>query len=461
MSPVLGTSATAASTPGLIAAPAPSGDTTGAVDTAAIQACIDAAASGDAGAVQLRAGIYWTTGILLRSRVTLRGAGWRTVIKAVPGIAGPVIGSDPAGMAAAEVCDLAVHGNRASATSDGIDLHDAAPVHPNVANLSDACNRVRNCSVSYAGRDGIVLGSKTPTTHGTGEGEHMASGCYVFGSGRNGMLVSGFDCSVWSCTVGGSVGHGVVLTGNNVRVYNTKAWYAGYDVITKIGAGGPASFDGFYIGQQAGGGTNAIQLSGCQSQDNGRYGLNVDAVSGVKVSGHAFGGEVVAGFRIGGGAAFVLDATLFNADRGYTPVFGVFDGNASGHQISIHADIPFTQLFSYVNGGSAQGCDIRVAASRQGYRDFGSQSPGATITPSPMFAPSGKWTLNGDATFANVTKAVPGMSMEMMVNAKTFTVTWGDSYTDPYGLGLPSTGTFFVRFRNIATNTDAPTWVRI
>lgn len=456
--PVLG-SLSSTSLPGLTSGPVPSGDTAGVTDTAAIQALINAATSGDGGIVQLRAGLYWTTGLVMKPFVTLRGAGWRTVIKAVAGTSGAVIGSDPGGVFAAEVSDLAVHGNRASTTSDGIDLHHAVPTQPNAANIGDACNRVRNCSVSYSGRDGIVLGSKTSTTHGSGEGEQMAEGCYVFGSGRYGMLISSFDCNVWNCTVGASVQHGIVITGNQVRLYNTKAWYSGWDTITHTGPGGLTSFDGFYIGQHPAGATSAIQLSGCQSQDNGRYGLNIDGVSGVKVSGHVMGGDYQAGVCIGNGASLVVEATLVPSDRFSTLAVAMFNGNASGHQLSFHSAVTTTALFQYMNGGSAKGCDVKYAASAQGYIDNGSTS--GTVVPSPTYYHTNKYTFTGAATIGAATKAVPGQNVEFLIVAGSNTVTWDASYTDPTGTALPTTGTFTIRFRNIAQNTDVPTWIRL
>lgn len=447
-------------------APAPSGDTSGATDNTAIQALIDTAtAGGDGGIVQLRAGTYYVTGLQMKPMVTLRGAGWRTVVRAAAGTANAVIGSPASGtLYGAEVSDLTVYGARASTTSDGINLTLSTAGQPQLTavGLADAVNRVRNCAVLYAGRDGIVLG--VGSIHVTGEGENMAQGCYVLGSGRYGMNLSGFDLNVWNCTVGASTQHGVVITANNIRVYNTKSWFAGRNYypagsIDTIGSGA-SSYDGFYIGQNLGG-SNAIQLSGCQSQDNGRYGLNLDGVSGVKVSGHYFGGDAVAAFRLGNGAAFTLDGTVGQADRGATPVLGVCDGNGQGSQIKLHYDAgqAATNLFQYVNSGSLKGCDVAVYSSANGVNNVGNVS--GAQTPNALLGNSFVYTFTGNGSIANARPAVPGQTLEFMVSAGANTISWGTDYHTLGGGALPTTGNFSIKFRNINTTTDTPYWVQI
>jgi hypothetical protein len=459
-------SASSSTPPYELLAAAPSGDTTGATDTAAIQALIDTvAAGGDGGTVQLRAGIYYSNGLVMKSLVTLRGAGWRTIVQGAASTAVAVIGSPGSGaLYGAEVCDLRVNGARCSTTSDGINLTSATSAQPNGMLLSDATNRVRNCVVQYAGRDGVVFGH-SGATHSGGEGEGMLSGCYVEGSGRYGVLLDAFDCQMWNCTVGVSAQHGVVIQANNCRVYNTKSWYAGRDYyptasLDTLGSGS-ASYDGFFITQPGGGGNNAIQLSGCQSQDNGRYGLNCNGVSGVKISGHMFGGENVAAFRIGSGASIVLDGTLAQGDRGVTPVIGIFDANGSGHQISLHYDgaQAATANFQYVNGGSARGTDIRLYATGGGTWNYGNVS--GSQTPNYALATTHVFTFTGNGTIANTSRGVPGQQLEILVNAGANTIAWGTQYHTIGGGALPTTGSFSARFRNITENSDTPYWLLV
>lgn len=445
-------------------APPPSGDTTGATDTAAIQDLIDDAASGNGGTVQLCAGTYYVTGLVGGNMVTIRGSGWRTRVRAVAGITVPVIGTPVSGIIyGCEVRDMCVYGARASTSSDCINFDLSATGQPqySAVGMPDSVCKVVNCLVLYAGRDGISIGGPDGTRPGS-SGGHYIRDCYVIGSGRYGMLLNAFDSLVIGCDVGASKEHGVVISANQTRVIGTKSWYSGRNLYQEGGidviGSGASSYDGFFITQPSPSGNNGIQMSGCQSQDNGRYGINFNGVSGVKVSGHMFGGDVVAAFRLGNGNAISLDGMLPQSDRTSTPVLGVCDGNSSGCQLKLHFDSgqATTNLFQFVNGGSFKQCHVEVYSGAGGVNNVGNVS--GAQTPSALLARTWVYTFTGNGSIENTRPAVAGQEIQFVVAAGSNTISWGSDYHS-IGAALPTTGSFVARFVNVTMNSDTPYWV--
>jgi len=111
--------------PASVTLPLPSGDETGATDTAAIQAAENALSALGGGTILFQPGTYWTTGLMKQSLTTWQGAGWEvTFLQLADGANADVVqgadfgsltgtGSD-GGIYGWAIRDMCIDGNKAN-----------------------------------------------------------------------------------------------------------------------------------------------------------------------------------------------------------------------------------------------------------------------------------------------------------------------------------------------------------
>jgi len=308
-------------------------------DTAAINAAITVASGLGGGVVQLAAGTFLVTNLVMKSRVILRGAGMdATTIKLAASTTHDVIDTNgtsgaPASLVGIE--DLTVNGNK-SAQSSGVDLQQYG-INLNSANdswvnrvkvvntqrsgiyISGSRNTVTNCVLSgigkvgaassIIGRSGIVFdsdGTNTPIgsiarnnrvidclEHGIkvypGGYDSLVEGNYVLAAGDRGVYLQGNRFSRvannvvdGATTVGIFVGDGSDAGIGNVVTGNT---------VTGIlqGTGG----HGILVQNQTDAVVSGNQVSGCYA-----HGIYVLTAARSKITGNGCHGN-----GTGGGAA--------------------------------------------------------------------------------------------------------------------------------------------------------------
>lgn len=440
-------------------------------DTAAIQAAIDAASLAG-GTVYLPAGEYLAN-VVLKNRVTIRGAGRNSTIRSRPNTSAAVIGTptDATKVYAIAVKDLQVNGNRPNgATGDGVNLSQTMgqPVLQGDTGLADPAYVMDNVTVAWAGRDGIGL--STGTNRG---GEHLVSNCYVFGSGRYGMYIHANDCKISNTTVGASAQHGIFIDGGANQLTGCKSWYAGYDAVAgnewtaaqlkpNQSPNNTGAYDGIHVANA--GNVWGTILTGCQTQDNGRYGLCLNGSKSVKVAGHNCNGDVTAAIAlIGGSQSCDVDAFVGHGDRGNTATGLVVDGSTTLYNRVRFGFIGSGITGKYLtatNGGSLGLNDVALQT------EDGLHAPTSTTTTMNMDPANygtivitlDKNTIIGPAT-AGKAPAGARLTVILIQNATgNFTVTWNASFRGAPTVAAGANLATAASFVNIST-TDTPSWV--
>jgi hypothetical protein len=264
---------------------APSGDTSGAEDTAAITAALAGLPPG--GMLSLAAGVFHTSGPIVpgpgqhlagRHGAAPGGDGaaqdYGTVIKPVASwssthaVAGVI--SYPAPQCQGDLTDLWIDCRAAPAGVDGV----AACGGANAVS-------VRNVGVYAATGHGFA---QYPNRSVTVDGWHL-SFCLAQGCGADGFYGAYTDATLVDCHAQSCHGDGFSIHGGNAKL---------------IGCRGDLCTNGFTLDVPAGGGYNdATVLTGCGTQRNANNGLNVVNTSAdgaadrapVLVDGCSFGGD--------------------------------------------------------------------------------------------------------------------------------------------------------------------------
>ena len=264
---------------------APSGDTSGAEDTAAINGALAGLPAG--GSLSLAAGIFYTRGPVVpgpgQHIAGLHGASpsgdgasqdYGTVIRPVGSWSTtyPVAGviSYPAAQCQGDLTDLWIDGRSAPPDVDGVAAYGGANAVT-----------VRNVGVSAATGHGF---SQYPDGSVTVDGWHL-SACLAQDCRGDGFCGAYTDATLVDCHAQGCDGDGFSIHGSNVKL---------------IGCRGDLCANGFTLDVPGGGGYNdATVLSGCGTQRNANNGLNVinssaggaAARSPVLVDACSFGGD--------------------------------------------------------------------------------------------------------------------------------------------------------------------------
>jgi len=264
---------------------APSGDTSGAEDTAAITAALAGLPPG--GRLSLATGVFYTNGPIVpgpgQHLAGLHGAppsgdgaaqDYGTVIKPVASwtTPHPVAGviSYPAAQCQGDLTDLWIDGRAAPAGVDGVAAFGGA----------NAVS-VRNVGVYAATGHGFA---QYPNRAVTVAGWHL-SFCLAQECGADGFYGAYTDATLMDCHAQACRGDGFSIRGANAKL---------------IGCRGDLCTNGFTLDVPGGGGYNdATVLTGCGTQRNANFGLNVintsaDGAAGrapVLVDACSFGGD--------------------------------------------------------------------------------------------------------------------------------------------------------------------------
>ena len=325
----------------------PSGDTTGAADTAAIGA---QAAAG--GTVTLAAGTFWTTGLTLPggARLAGAGAGWygtaapaaqRTIIKLAAAANHDVI-TIPAGNPYGLLQDLEIDGNKTAQTTAGRGITFAD------AGAAEECGwELRRVQVHDTFTIGLYVGNNRQAVYG----EHVL----VIGAGQHGVQVVGSDSTWVKLMIGasGSGWKGLVASGYMTRYIGGEVWSTpsgvGAVVVspenTFIGMG----FD--RNGQQGillDTGSDSVSIVGCTFHSNSQQADNT--YSDIKV-GQA-GNYSVAGCAFGALDGGITNRRKYCVETGGNPVAQIGNNQAAAATGTGYSDGP---------GVLAEGVDINTA----------------------------------------------------------------------------------------------------
>lgn len=454
-------------------APEPSGDTTGATDTAALQAAIDALAwssSGTHGGVlQLQRGTYWAAGLLMRPGVSIYGRGWgATRVKAPANATSAVLGS-PANtwLPGIELAFFTIDGNKINGgRGDGIHFNSTGLVSGGQTFEHDPTPKFHDLYINDAGNHGIVVNGPSQ------DGNNQPAGCqamiynvHIFGAMRYGVHILGPDVMFSSSQVGFNGEHGVVCE-DTALINQVKSWWNGdyWDGATYTAA---RPYHGFYI--TTGNSGYQVHITSCQSQDNGGYGFVFDGTRGASVHDASCADDQLGAVRFMNGATDNdMDFYLAYADRWppavANPNIVNFDGATTqynnveftGHRTRLANRTYFSATNSAVLGkqrlkgpGSQGGVDTITSA--------------ATITPDPTLANTLRVTLTQNTTINAPTSGYPGQEFLLCLTQDATgsrTVTWNAAYINTPAITATANSTTVINFRNISTS-GTPTWCAI
>ena len=418
-----GTSAPVKGGPGTFVAP--SGDTTGATDRAAIQAALDTAGQGSNPHTVYLDGNYHVNGVItMRTGAVLRGSGWYgTVINLAPGSNSDVI--DIGGAYRWGLHDLAVDGHSESQTQSGNTTGCGVNIATTGYNADAEGWRggmVFNMSgvyIHYTKSDGVRL------EDGSNEGRMW--NVYVIRAGRHGFnMRAGTDFFAGGLTSGESHDHGIRWNGDG-RLLWSKSWWSGYCPPrgTNPNLGKPTNTNacGYSI---TGDGPQIIQ---CEAQDSAGYGFDI----------HSNGGY----FTIKGDQSHNAHLRLMGSNAQiYLDVYPVAHGTTTPALVHPWNGRGNNVLISGWSGRVTAGTGAKavVAAGSSTDNDtirtvqMGAAQKYTTYTPtlSPDYTLGGiKITLTGDIAIGNPVENINGATAEIVLTQDATggrTVSWGSAY---------------------------------
>jgi hypothetical protein len=242
----------AAATQGMLQ---PSGDTSGATDTANITAAL-----ADGLASLSPSGTWYISNLTLGSNQTLEGNG--AVLSVVAGTSGAVVSlASASSTREVAIRDVVIDCNSISGVT-GVSL-----VNTGLPSSAPGNHRIWNVVVNNPGLDGIYLDDVIETYTGF---------TAVFNSGRYGFNVQNgaTDGRFVACTSGASASHGWYASGSNNRYSLCKAYYAGYnDGVFSAGHGWYVTAVETYF-------SAGITWSNCEAQDCAQNGWCFDPSNG-------------------------------------------------------------------------------------------------------------------------------------------------------------------------------------
>ncbi len=216
-------------------------------DTAAFQAAVDAAATGDAGVVVIPARTYMLGQLRMKTGVVLQGSGHRTVLKALPGSTDHLLVVDGDTVANTRVRQLILDGNVANQAAAIDAIHyDQGTQGAGTENHVFEDLLVRNWSGNGVS---LLLNAN---------GTLLLRVVCLYCDGH-GIYTSSPDVAMIGTVSGQSGLGGVYLDASNCRLTNVKAFWSG-----RLD---PAQGHGFRV-------THANNhLTGCESQDSQGHGF--------------------------------------------------------------------------------------------------------------------------------------------------------------------------------------------
>ena len=411
---------------------APSGDTTGATDRAAIQAAIDAAtgawsqatqyfATAEPVEVTLLGKYYINAALTLKDGVHLKGYGWfATSIHLAAGSNSRMLTSSALIWATLSAIQFDGHVELQTG-GDYVVAIDTGFVVP-VAGM--AWPYVKDVLVQNADGTGFYFASV----------EAHISGCFAYRSGNNGFECSATDMFFEFCTAGETKNIGFLVTGSAHHFSDCKSWWSGYYTANRAAGGSktgmPADVLNFTTWDVRG---NENQFANCDGQDSRgstwlvRGNQNVMNVQADAADGPCLqfiGGKYnTVRLNIGGGSSHGMQATHAVGFWGNGEVGNIIEANwtepdTANVALALAANV-VTSRANSIKIGTPDA--IRVVTYA------------ATVTPSVVNGgPS--VTLTGPITVANpaADRFMNGIEMviELIQDATGGrAVTWGSAYT--------------------------------
>jgi hypothetical protein len=295
---------------------APSGDTTGVADLAAINAAIG---SGSV-AVQLEAGTYYVNApIVLQKNTHLVGVGMRaTTIRLVDSANCNVVQNfvSPDGVVSngefVAIRDMTIDGNNTHQNSTSYGIHFATNPQWSGA-ADDECYDPHN-EVSNV----FIVNTRNDAVNTYGRGEHRFTNVVAYQCWGNGFNIGGSDTFLVACTAGnmGLAGFNFDASGF-ASLSGCKAFVCGTAT--------PASGTGFNVHN-----SHSITMSSCHAQDNQAYGFALDTAEQVTLTGCLADSNSGAG--VGAYTGLYLNNASYNSVTGFISTERRYDGTHSFQQ---------------------------------------------------------------------------------------------------------------------------------
>jgi hypothetical protein len=305
----------------------PSGDTTGAKDTAAINAV-----AGVGGAAMLTNGTYYVTHLLPGTNGAIIGTGANTILQAVSGTTGYVIALKvPASTQQVYLANFTVQANLSG-------LGGILIANTGFSDSSDPQHTLENIYVLQAGGDAFHFGANTRGMRITSCRQYDAAGAGFY------LEVGCTDNAFVACISGGSASHGFNISGWNNYFTSCKSFYAG----SSGGVFGKTEAC-YEIGLNAAYNTFAA----CSAQNAALHGWDLqsctnNAIVGCEADGNSMGaGTLGAGVNLNGATACTVIGMT-----GANQVYGVqVAGTLTDTCIVANTVSGTTAPFNYLSGG--------------------------------------------------------------------------------------------------------------
>ena len=317
---------------GVLVASPPSGDQTGATDTAILQDLINevslqGAYAGHGLAIQLQPG-YYIGNVILKPRVRLWGCGWgATRIVGPQGGSQAVVGSDNTKyLTGIELAYLTIDGNNlgwdqsgtVQSTCRGLDFRsDGDPgvgTPPlNTSAYGGAVPMFHDLAILNAGGDGAYLEAPNRVNGRNSGLIALMKGCIIAFSFGNGLNIQGEASMISDVIIDISKGHGVLLGAlnssllSNINATESGSWWDGANWVTGLAGDGISVQGSIY----------QTTIHSCQTSYCGRYGLSLIDSVGTQVTGFSSADDL-------GGAVYLSNTTDcdimgMTQDEGGTP----------------------------------------------------------------------------------------------------------------------------------------------
>lgn len=233
-------------------------------DTAAINAAISAAGTAGGGIVFFPPGTYLSSGVPMRSYVTLGGCGDASVIKLKDGTNGDLITNFDSSVQETTIEKLLLDGNK---SFNGTAACRGIAYTADTSATSVGRHRLFDLFIRNFSGEGLRLdGTHSGTSDIRNVRVYLCDGYGIW-------LSSSHDNIITGCDVGQAGLSGYRIDGSNNRLIGCNAWFSGR--VT------PSNGTGFTIPS---GGSRSL-LSGCQAQDSQLHGFVLFGCSNVVLSG--------------------------------------------------------------------------------------------------------------------------------------------------------------------------------
>jgi len=307
----------------------PSADTTGAADTAAINAV-----AGAGGTALLTNGTYYVTHLLPGSYGAIVGTGPNTILQAVSGTSGYAIAlKTPASTIQVYLANFTLNANVSGL--GGILIGNTG-----FGTSSDPQHTLENIYILDAGADAFHFGANARSMRVTNCRQYNAAGAGFW------IEVAATDNAFTGCISGPSAGHGFNVVGWNNFFSSCKGFYSGFN---------GSAFDTAHNAWEVTGWYNTF--ASCSAQNGALHGFDLNDCTNVTLVGccadanNSGGGAGVGINTIGATYCAVIGCTGDNRTGGQQ-LYGLqVTGTQTGTTFFANTVTGSTGAFHYVSGG--------------------------------------------------------------------------------------------------------------